>query len=296
MSLSLEDILSAQIKKADQLLLKISSKGFWAIQSLTEQSAFDSVSHDIDGWERETVEYINVYYGEGSQQSVSFHSFNLKKKYQPIWGININENWHSLQEEVERCVSYLNVLMDTNKMRHTLSSVVNNTSKDKPRKVFISHKKEDKQYADALINLITFIIGREGNKIFCSSVPGYGIRQSQNIMNDLLTQFDNFEIFMVIIHSPRYYKSAICLNEMGASWVLGTKFSSFMTKDCKPSCMKGVINRNWICIDPKDDRESLNAHLNDFKDDLIAFFNAPAIEENKWENARDRFIREILTY
>lgn len=159
--------------------------------------------------------------------------------------------------------------------------------------MFISHKKEDKAYADALVSLINFIVGSDGDKIFCSSIPGYGIKQSHGIMNEMKAQFDNHEIFMVVIHSPRYYQSAICLNEMGAAWVLGTKFSSFMTKDCEYSHMKGVINKEQICINLKDEPGTLNAHLNDFKNDLISIFKAGHLDENKWENARERFVNEV---
>lgn len=165
-------------------------------------------------------------------------------------------------------------------------------------KVFISHKKEDKAYADALVNLINFILGADGDKIFCSSIPGYGIMQSRDILDELKNQFDHYDVFMVIIHSPRYYQSAICLNEMGASWVLGTKFSSFMTTDCKPEHLHGVINREKICIDLNDDDDMLNGHLNEFKDDIIDFFHVGQLDQNRWENARGRFVREVraLTY
>ena len=168
----------------------------------------------------------------------------------------------------------------------------------KSPKVFISHKKEDKAYANALVNLINIILGADGDKIFCSSIPGYGIRQSRDILDELKNQFDHYDVFMVIIHSPRYYQSAICLNEMGASWALGTKFSSFMTIDCKPEHLHGVINREKICIDLNDDDDMLNCHLNEFKDDLIDFFQASQIDQNRWENARCRFVREVkaLTY
>lgn len=172
------------------------------------------------------------------------------------------------------------------------------TQTSKPPKVFISHKKEDKAYADALVNLINFILGADGDKIFCSSIPGYGIRQSKDILEELKRQFDQYEVYMVIIHSPRYYQSAICLNEMGASWALGTKFSSFLTNDCKLEHLHGVINAEKICIDLNDDPDTLNCHLNEFKDDIITFFNAKPIDQNKWENARSRFVKEVkaLTY
>ena len=172
--------------------------------------------------------------------------------------------------------------------------------KAKPPKVFISHKYEDKKYAKALIDLIDFILGAGGEKVFCSSIPGYGIKQARPILEELKQQFDNNNVFMLIIHSPRYYQSAVCLNEMGASWVLGTKFASFMTKDCKYDDLRGVINKEKICINLNDDIDMLKAHLNDFKNDLMSFFgvNPNTITGIKWETARNHFIDEVskLTY
>ena len=173
------------------------------------------------------------------------------------------------------------------------SNVNSDSSTDKTPKIFISHKKEDKAYADALVNMLNFIVGADGDKIFCSSVQGYGIRQSRDIMDELKAQFENYEIFMIIIHSPRYYQSAVCLNEMGAAWVMGTQFSSFLTTDCETEHMRGVINKEKIFIDPNDDPDMLEAHLNDFKNDLLSFFGKGSIDENKWANARKRFVNEI---
>ena len=207
-------------------------------------------------------------------------------------------------KEINKALAKLDSFVQRIGFRFKESTMIQETVKQekndsqKPPKVFISHKKEDKDYADALVNLINFIIGPDGDKIFCSSVQGYGIKQSRDIMDELKAQFENHDIFMVIIHSPRYYQSAVCLNEMGAAWVMGTRFSSFLTKDCKPDQMRGVINKEKIFIDPNDAPDQLNAHLNDFKDDLVAFFGIQQVEENKWENARNRFIKEVssLTY
>lgn len=202
-------------------------------------------------------------------------------------------------QKLKRAKTDLEIILEIEKeksLHHKTRST--ETEMVKRPKVFISHKKEDKAYADALVNLINFILGADGDKIFCSSIPGYGIRQSRDILDELKRQFDQYEVYMVIIHSPRYYQSAICMNEMGASWALGTKFSSFLTNDCKLENLHGVINQEKICIDLDDDPDMLNGHLNEFKDDLIEFFHSNAIDQTKWENARSRFIKEVkaLTY
>lgn len=163
----------------------------------------------------------------------------------------------------------------------------------KPPKVFISHKTEDQAYANALVTLINFIIGPDGDKIFCSSIPGYGVKPSQKFLDKIKKQFDNHNLFVVLIHSPRYYKSPVCLNEMGATWVLNAKFYSFLTKDCSFDQLTGVIGKEEICINPNSDEEMLNSHLNSFKDDLIAFFGANTIDQTKWEHERSEFMKTI---
>lgn len=213
-----------------------------------------------------------------------------------------DRDWYS--QEITKALAKLDSFVQRVGFRFNERAMIQETAQqvkndsNKPPKVFISHKKEDKAYADALVSLINFILGADGDKIFCSSIPGYGIRQSRDILDELKRQFEQYEVYMVIIHSPRYYQSAICLNEMGASWALGTKFSSFLTNDCKLENLHGVINQEKICIDLNDDADMLNGHLNEFKDDLIELFQTNAIDQTKWENARGRFIKEVkaLTY
>ena len=165
---------------------------------------------------------------------------------------------------------------------------------NKPPKLLISHKTEDQAYADALRSLIEFIIGANGDTIFCSSLPGYGIKPSQDIIDTIKKQFDEYNLFVVILHSPRYYKSSVCLNEMGAAWALNTKFCSFLTKDCTYDQLSGVIGKEEICINPNDEEEMLNAHLNSFKDEIVSFFCVNQPNETKWEHQRCCFVKTVL--
>lgn len=261
------------------------------------EGELDEFTNKFEGWKSFVRELLVNQFGRDDQYVYDWNAYvgTTFSKRKPIKV--------QLQKNVNKGLSLLESFLERFDFHYRDVECGKEPSKkdDMPRKtpkVFISHKKEDQAYADALVNLINFILGADGQKIFCSSVPGYGIRLSGDILDELKAQFDNHEIFMVIIHSPRYYKSAICLNEMGASWALGTKFSSFMTKDCKYEHMHGVIGKEKICVNLNDDEKTLNAHLNDFKDDLIAFFGVDAVDQNKWENARGRFVNEVsvLTY
>lgn len=277
-----------RIDMLNSLILSVDGLPAGAIARETAQKIVD----ECKIWKEVTASIVMDICGQSDP-----HLFDFGMHWRtPLRGQNFKTE---MMQKLKRAKTDMEIIVEIEKEK-SLHHKAMQTEKGKFKspKVFISHKKEDKAYADALVSLINFILGADGDKIFCSSIPGYGIRQSRDILDELKSLFDQYDIYMVIIHSPRYYQSAICLNEMGASWALGTKFSSFMTTDCKLENLHGVINQEKICINLNDDPDMLNGYLNEFKDDLIEFFHSNAIDHNKWENARGRFIKEVkaLTY
>ena len=256
------------------------------------KTTVELIEEQIDEWQIMTKAVLAGCFGSNSEHKLAFERTIVEHRM-------YYDAKKELQQELKDGCNALSAIIDEETVRDNVTSTqCSEHHTIKPPKIFISHKKEDEAYAKALVNLINFVVGADGDKLFCSSVPGYGIKQSRDIMDDMKAQFDNHNIFMIIIHSPRYYQSAICLNEMGASWALGTKFASFMTKDCEYKHMRGVINKEKICINLNDEAGMLNAHLNDFKNDLLSHFGFGAIDENKWENARQQFVDAVtaLTY
>ena len=260
------------------------------------ENELDEFTNKFEGWKSYIRELLVFQFGGDDQYVYEWGNYVVTyvSKRKPI----LNQLEKNVKKGLSLIESFLQRLDFHFHDDGNVEDVLKQGNMAKSPKVFISHKKEDKAYADALVNMINFIVGADGDKIFCSSVQGYGIKQSRDIMNELKAQFENYEIFMIIIHSPRYYQSAVCLNEMGAAWVMGTQFSSFLTTDCKAEHLRGVINKEKIFIDPNDDPDMLEAHLTDFKNDLATFFGKGAIDENKWANARKRFVNEVsaLTY
>lgn len=163
-------------------------------------------------------------------------------------------------------------------------------STSKTPMVFISHSSKDKSFVEALVSLFEDL-GMTSENLFCSSVPEYGIGISQNIFDVLRGLFLEHDLFVIFVHSPRYYESSVSLNEMGAAWVLRTNFCSFLTTDMDFSKMNGVINGNAISI--KVDAEDAPARLNELKNILIKTLSLPTIEENKWERKRNNFIKLV---
>jgi len=158
--------------------------------------------------------------------------------------------------------------------------------------VFISHSSKDKAFAEALVILLEDL-GMDSTNVFCSSVDGYGVGLSQDIFETLRGLFNERNLFVIFIHSPRYYKSPVSLNEMGAAWVLKTDFYSILTTDMEFGMMKGVVNGSTISI--KVDNDDTPARLTELKDKLTSVFELPAIDGTKWERKRQAFLDRVLS-
>lgn len=163
-------------------------------------------------------------------------------------------------------------------------------SANKKYKVFISHSSKDKDFVEALVDLLDNI-GLTTETLFCSSVPEYGVKLGKDIFDTLRKLFHDNELYMIFIHSPRYYESTVSLNEMGAAWVLHTKCCSILTADMDFSRMNGVIDGSFISI--KVDNDDAQARLNELKDELIQLFSLPAIDNTRWERKRNNFLRFV---
>ena len=163
----------------------------------------------------------------------------------------------------------------------------NQPQTEKTPMVFISHSSEDKSFVEALVDLLEGIGFTEKN-LFCSSVSGYGIPLNGDIFDTLQGLFTEHDLFVIFIQSPRYYKSPVSLNEMGAAWVLRTGACSILTKDMNFHDMKGVFNSNSISIKVND--EVAPARLNELKNKLIEKFGFIPIDETKWERKRNMFL------
>ena len=163
-----------------------------------------------------------------------------------------------------------------------------------PPKIFISHKSEDEAFVKALVKLLRLYIGSEPEKIFCSSVPTYKIGIGKEIFPEIKSQFEGNDVFMIIVHSPRYYQSSVCLNEMGAAWIQNKEYYSFLTADCEYDDLDGVIDNKFISI--KVNAKDATDRMNEFIYKVLNFFNLPQLELSvlsQWEIDRNEFLKEV---
>jgi len=236
----------------------------------------------INTWQMTSKEILISRFGETHRYVSSFEGTISKK-----------DRGHDYQEEFQTEVNNgLSVLESINESLNIGLNTFTAMTKteDKSPMVFISHSSKDKDFANALVNLLESL-GMNNTNIFCSSVNGYGIPLSENIFDTLRSLFEKHNLFVLFIHSPRYYESPVSLNEMGAAWVLKSDFCSLLTSDMEFNQMTGVVNNNSISI--KVDSEDAPAHLNELKDKLASVFNLKSINGTQWERKRKEFLDSV---
>jgi TIR domain. len=92
----------------------------------------------------------------------------------------------------------------------------------KAKDIFISHSSKDKLLIDKFVEKILILgLGLSNSNIFCTSTEGFGIRTGEDFRAAIRKNISESKITILII-SPNYKKSEICLNEMGAAWVLNS--------------------------------------------------------------------------
>lgn len=159
--------------------------------------------------------------------------------------------------------------------------------------IFISHSSENKAQVAKIADLLRSINLSPRRDIFCSSLPGYGIPNGANIFEFLRERFVDYDLHIIFVHSPEYYESPVCLNEMGAAWALRANATSLLLPGFDFSGMKGVIGSDCIAIKLDGDRSEVKDRLNQLRRELEAEFDISDNEDIIWEEARDRFIHEI---
>lgn len=159
-------------------------------------------------------------------------------------------------------------------------------------KVFISHKTSERKFAEAIIKLIE-ALGLNKDQIFCSSIPGYGVKANKDFIEVIKEQYQKYKTFIIVIHSKEYYESPICMNELGAAFLANSELFSFLTKDCDFQDLKGVIKPSTMMF--KVNNKETYHLLDVFITQIQTFFNLTPISEKLTESIKDKFLVSILS-
>lgn len=158
--------------------------------------------------------------------------------------------------------------------------------------LFISHASDDVKYVQPLVELFADI-GLNNDTMFCSSVPDYHIPMDHDIYDYLKGLFENYDLHVIFMLSSNYYKSAACLNEMGASWVLRKRYSTILLPKFDFPDINGAVNPRQISLKLDNSNiDELKTRLGELKDIISDEFNI-SVPSNRWEKKRDTFISTI---
>ncbi|CUU48421.1 toll/interleukin-1 receptor domain-containing protein [Clostridium beijerinckii] len=155
-------------------------------------------------------------------------------------------------------------------------------------KIFISHSSVDKEFGQALVDLLRGM-GLKREQIVFTSNTNYGIPLDNNIFDYLKSQIEN-KVYMLYLLSDSYYSSVACLNEMGAAWMVQNNYTTIFVPDFNfqnPKFYEGAIDPRKIgfVIDEKQ-------RILEFKNNITAKFNL-SIDEFDWSEAFDKYIKEV---
>ena len=91
------------------------------------------------------------------------------------------------------------------------------------------------------------------------------MKDKQDIYDYLRKTLDLDDVITVFMLSDNYYKSAACLNEMGAVWLKQSSYYTFLLPEFEYKDIKGAINANVKGIKLDITNKRLNGDLTNFK-------------------------------
>jgi hypothetical protein len=148
--------------------------------------------------------------------------------------------------------------------------------------LFISHAEADKPLVDKFVDLLQTGLSINHKAIFCTSLEGLGIPRGQTFVEFIRKKMSG-ATFVIMLVTPRYYESAFCLCELGATWATGQDAFPMLVpplgfdslKAVLTGVQSGVINDKGV--------------LNELRDRLTKANLADA-PTGRWEAKRDEFI------
>lgn len=284
------EILSKQISVGETLMQRVSSLPEGTKSSIAsglviyDKSLTQPLADDADAWETETLVYLRSLYGDESTPVKEFEKNTQKKN-------RYSDLKKGLYSDLNKNIALLKALIQADLMKMEMTKQMK-IDENKTSMIFISHSSEDKDFVEALVDLLESM-GLDTNTVFCSSVDGYGIGLGKDIFETLLRLFRERDLFVIFIQSPRYYNSPVSLNEMGAAWVLKTDCCSMLTSDMERTMMKGVVNDSTIYI--KVNNEDASSRLNELKERLTELFNLTPLSQTTWDRKRKSFLDRVTS-
>lgn len=161
------------------------------------------------------------------------------------------------------------------------------------QEVFISHSSKDLDIVNAFIDeILVGALAIQVNDIFCTSTEGTKIKSGDDWRKSIRLHLKNSRIIFLII-TPNFKESEVCLNEMGAAWVLSK--NNVITLTVEPINYKTV----GVIEEPKQLEKLLDeSSLDRIRDVVKNKLNIPSrlIKSDRWSVKKIAFIEKVKMY
>ena len=247
----------------------------------------DSDNPDFKNWKYLCIRTLISIYGEKSSEAMQIA--NMKFYYNP--GIMVGgrdysqEHMACFNRDFEQTVKLIELLKSdfecnsAEEVYETEQSI---------NKIFISHSSKDVKVVEEFVDLLE-TIGLDSNQIFCSSLSGYGIPLGENFIEKLKTELSLSGSMVIFMLSENFYKSPVCMCEMGATWIQSKEHIPVLIPPFKFEEIDGTLKltQGFMIND--------SMKWNEFKDKILQTFGLEDLSDSVWERKRDRTIGRIDT-
>jgi len=157
---------------------------------------------------------------------------------------------------------------------------------EKSYKIFISHSSKDKdiikQFVEKILRLGCAI---EESDIFCTSIESMSIKTGEDLRQHIKNHIILSDYVFLMI-SKNYIKSTICLNEMGAPWILDKKVKPLLFPPLKHNAI-------WLSEILKNSPINGSGTLDNLHDELISEYPPRTNKTSDWNEQKKDFIAYI---
>lgn len=159
------------------------------------------------------------------------------------------------------------------------------------KRIFVSHSSKDKGIIDIFVkNILRLGLNFDSDEIFCTSSEGMGIKSGEDWRKAIKNSIMQAEVILLMI-SPNYKASEVCLNEMGAAWVTDAKVIPMLMGDI-------LYQKVGVVIEPKQMEKLNNEGLSHLQEGMVEAF--PDIQSkfrlSSWESEKRDFLEHFSSY
>jgi len=254
------------------------------LSAMRYEQDFNEVERKYFVWDEYNYEYLRKYF-KTSEISEKYKEPALYLGYGThIHPDSVQGRSNKVKFFLPKKIQQLESIINRIELLEVNNQELKESNQQNMKKVFISHASKDKVYVREVIDLIE-AMGVPSRDIFCTSFEGYGIKLGEDFLQRIKNEL-NDEVLVVFILSENFYNSAVCLCEMGATWVKTNKHIPVLIPPFSYDKIRGVIPHTQGLI--------INEKLkwNSFKETVESFMNS-SVNHSVWEEKRDKILAKI---